>query len=119
MSDENFGTHLRRRARLVREPTHFQRLLARFVKADGTFCGKLLPVERWWNPAIKRARSGYIMATVLAFGPSLKDRVWFLTPKGEAAAREAVAHIEAWTQHRAAECRAKLDQLRETECDRP
>ena len=40
----------------MKEPTHFQRLLARFVQADGTFCGKMLPVERWWNQAIKKAR---------------------------------------------------------------
>ena len=99
----------------MKEPTHFQRLLARFVQADGTFCGKMLPVERWWNPAIKKARGGYIRASVLAFGPSLKDRVWYLTPRGEEAAREAAAYVEAWTQERAAACRAKMAALARTQ----
>lgn len=44
----------------MKRPTQFQYLLSRFVKDDGTFTGKMIPIESYWNYAFKKARGGYI-----------------------------------------------------------
>jgi hypothetical protein len=102
----------------MKYPTQFQRLLALFVKDDGSFVGKLIPIESYWNYAFNKARlGGYIKNSNIGFTfgsgrVSIKNYFWFLTPKGEEAAVKSAKYIEDWTREKSELCRKKMEELR-------
>ena len=102
----------------MKDPTQFQRLLSRFVKDDGSFCCKLIPLESYWNYAFKKARSGgYIKCSNIGFSfgssrVSIKDYLWCLTPKGEEEAIKSLKYIDDWTKERSELCRKKMVELK-------
>jgi hypothetical protein len=78
--------------RLPPYPKHIDTYLARYVKADSSFCGKMTPAEPWLRPAHKKARAnGWIRFEGLSFGKGME--VWFLTEKGETEAAAAAARV--------------------------
>ncbi|MFG6080312.1 hypothetical protein ACEUZ9_000862 [Paracoccus litorisediminis] len=94
--------------RRPKEPGHADVMLAGFLRADGTSCGRSNPAERYLVPAFTKLRKeGLIRCGLrLSFGgrPGPSDGIWYLTERGEAAAvpaaervRVARAEIAAWT----------------------
>lgn len=91
--------------RRIRRPPLWQYLLDIFVQNDGTFCGRLLPLDPCWNSPIKKARaSGWIRRGNLGFAMAGDRRkptdrqnfIWRLTPLGEEEAKKATAAISAY-----------------------
>lgn len=96
--------------RLPKDPSYLDLILAGFVKEDGSFCGQFKPIESYYSAAhLKARRSGYIRAGIsIGFGSGGSSSIWYLTPKGEEAARAAHARVDFIRKERALwaeECR--------------
>ena len=79
--------------RLPPHPTYFEQIMSSFVRADGTFCGKLEPAESWLRPAHRKARKeGLIKLGVrIEFGKGPAAGLYYLTDKGKEVATGARA----------------------------
>ena len=72
--------------------SYMDQLLLMHRRADGTYCGKFKPIDRWYNSAHLKARRD----SLISAGPvkvSLMDgpeaNIWWLTDKGKKAVEEA------------------------------
>lgn len=77
-------------------PQHLDTVMAAFVKADGSLCGRMKPADLQFGPAhLKARRAGWIVAGPgISFGGRAQP-IWQLTSKGESEARAARLRVEA------------------------
>jgi DNA-binding transcriptional regulator PaaX len=86
--------------KLPPEPKHIDSLMADYVKADGTFCGRMEPGDRWLRPAFTKMRkNGWVKASILSFGKGAT--IYFLTERGEPEALAAKDRVRAAKEARA------------------
>lgn len=87
-----------------KDAPYIDQIMAGYVKEDGSFCGRMEPVDRWLRPAFtKMKRKGWVSASILSFGRGAT--IFFLTERGEpeaAAAKERVTAVREerrqWSQ---------------------
>ena len=92
--------------------SYMDQLLLMHRRADGTYCGKFKPIDRWYNSAhLKARREGLLKAGPLKIalekGPG--HYIWWLTDKGQNATEEAFVR----QQKREEELKAWGEKVRE------
>lgn len=85
--------------RLPPLPSYFDQMMAGFVKPDGTFCGRMSPVERWFAPAHRKARKAGFLYFSISFGKGAD--IWVLTDRGKPVALEAKVKVNRMNEARA------------------
>ncbi|NNH56941.1 hypothetical protein HLI01_08985 [Rhizobium laguerreae] len=84
---------------LPKDSPYIDQIMAGFVKADGAFCGRMEPGDRWLRPAWTKARrAGWVKHSGLGFGKNAG--IWFLTDRGETEALAAKARVTATKEAR-------------------
>jgi hypothetical protein len=77
-----------------KDAPYIDQIMAGYVKEDGSFCGRMEPVDRWLRPAFtKTKRKGWVKASILSFGKGAT--IFFLTERGEPEALAAKARVIA------------------------
>lgn len=81
-----------------KDAPYIDQIMAGYVKEDGSFCGRMEPLDRWLRPAFtKMKRKGLVAASILSFGKGAT--IFFLTERGEpeavAARQRVIAAREA------------------------
>lgn len=91
--------------KLPPDSKYIDQLMAGFVRVDGTFCGRMEPIDRWLRtPWKKIRRAGWVSHSGLSFGKTAG--IFFLSERGEA---EALAAKERVTTAREARTQWSLD----------
>lgn len=80
--------------KLPADAPYIDQIMAGFVRADGTFCGRMEPGDRWLRAPWKRCvRAGWVKSSGIGFGKGAV--IYFLTDRGEAEAVAARARVNA------------------------
>lgn len=86
--------------KLPKDSPYIDQIMAGFVRADGTFCGRMEPIDRWLRPAWKKCRrAGWVKSSGIGFGKNAV--IFFLTESGEAEAKAAKDRVTAVREARA------------------
>ncbi|PZP69512.1 MAG: hypothetical protein DI604_17905 [Delftia acidovorans] len=80
--------------RLPKDSPYVDQIMAGFVRTEGSFCGRMEPIDRWLRaPWKKCVRAGWVKSSGFGFGKGAI--VYFLTDSGEAAAAAARSRVDA------------------------
>lgn len=80
--------------KLPADAKYIDTIMAGFVRDDGTFCGRMEPIDRWLRAPWKSCRrAGWVKASILSFGKNAT--IFFLTESGEAEALAAKGRVKS------------------------
>lgn len=85
--------------KLPKESPYIDQIMAGFVKADGTFCGRMEPGDRWLRPAWSRIKRAGWVEPSFGFGKGMV--IYFLTERGKPEGVEAKGRVVSVCEARA------------------
>lgn len=86
--------------KLPKDSTYIDQIMAGFVRADATFCGRMEPIDRWLRAPWKRCvRAGWVKSSGIGFWKNAV--IYFLTERGEAEAAAAKERVTSAREARA------------------
>ncbi len=89
--------------KMPKDPTYFDQVMARYVKEDGTTCGRAEPVDNWLRPAFRDAKKkGLIrLANKMSINGGRAFGIYHLTERGRPiahASKETIVKTRAERQ---------------------